>query len=176
MKVIFFLILYLVFSINYSFAKEYVYIFNSPEINKIYNNAVEYFKSTQIFVDKEVRGVVLMFTIEDFEINSFNISDEILKKIEKIEYFLAKIKNPVIIEVHTAKIPIGELVNLKNWEISTIVANKIESILLQRGQISQERIKSVGYGEFMPLKNTPNNGVKKSGRVDIIILCSINGE
>ena len=89
---------------------------------------------------------------------------------------MAKFKNPVIIEVHTSKFPLETFENLKNWEISTIIANKIEAIMLERGYISSSQIKSIGYGEFLPSKNTPNNGVKNSGRVDIIILCSISGE
>ena len=99
------------------------------------------------------------------------------KKTKKIEYFLAKIKNPVIIEVHTEKKPLKDSYNLKNWEISSVIAGKIESIILKpRGNIELDRIDSVGYGEFLPVKNTSNNGGNYFNRVDIIILCNISGE
>ena len=53
---------------------------------------------------------------------------------------------------------------------------EIEEILLKKGRISHNQLKSVGYGEFLPSKNTPYNGGKNEGRVDIILLCNINGE
>ena len=70
-----------------------------------------------------------------------------------------------------------ELNNLKKWEVSTVIANKIEAIITKpEGVIPQNRINSVGYGEFLPAKNTPNNGGNYLNRIDIIILCNISGE
>ena len=90
---------------------------------------------------------------------------------------MAKIENPAIIEVHTSDFPSGEVVNLKKWEFSTIFANNIEAIItLPKGSINQNRINSIGYGEFLPQKNTSNNGGKNTNRVDIIILCNVSGE
>ena len=176
MKIIIFIILIFFISINISLAKDYIYILNSKESNEIYNNAINHFKTSQISVFKDIRGVVISFYIEDLEQDYTNFSKKTIQNLEKIEYFLAKNKNPVIIEVHTTEIPLENSKNLKNWEISTIIANKIEVFLRKRVHFSNLEIKSVGYGEFMPSKNTPNNGVKNKGRVDIIILCSINGE
>jgi hypothetical protein len=42
--------------------------------------------------------------------------------------------------------------------------------------ITYDRIKSVGYGDYLPKKNTPYNGVNKGVSIDIIILCNISGE
>ena len=57
------------------------------------------------------------------------------------------------------------------------MANKIEAIITKpKGVVSQDRINSIGYGEFLPAKNTSNNGGKNSNRIDIIILCNISGE
>ena len=100
-----------------------------------------------------------------------------LKVFQEIEYFLAKIENPAIIEVHIRDFPQEEILKLKKWEISTIMANNIEALVTKPiGTIDQNRINSIGYGEFLPAKNTPNNGGKSSNRVDIIILCNITGE
>ena len=97
--------------------------------------------------------------------------------IKKIEYFLAKIENPAIIEVHTGDFSEEKLLNIKKWEYSTIIANDIEAIITEpRGSIPQKRINSVGYGEFLPAKNTPNNGGNYLNRIDIIVLCNISGE
>ncbi len=175
MKKIYFLTI-LLFSINICLANEYFYIFTSSELNLLYKETKDYFHNTNITVNKDIRGVILTFQLENILDEFSQISNKTLQNLEKIEYFLAKFKNPVIIEVHTSKFPLETFENLKNWEISTIIANKIEAIMLERGYISSSQIKSIGYGEFLPSKNTPNNGVKNSGRVDIIILCSISGE
>lgn len=161
---------------NISLSKEFVFIFNDADFNKLYSLTVNEFKTSEAHIYKEIRGITISYPLEKIVDNNFNFPYESLKILEKIEYFLAKIKNPVIIEVHTTKIPLGITTSFKNWEISTVIANKIEAILLDNGKISQTRIKSVGYGEFLPSKNTPNNGVKNKGRVDIIILCNISGE
>lgn len=174
-KVILFLVLFLSF-VNILLAEEYIYILSDENLSDLYFGAKDYFKNTEMQVFKDVRGVVITFKLEDV-LNEYSvISYKTLWNLEKIEYFLAKNKNPAIIEVHTAKFPLNNSLNLKNWEISTVVANRIEAILLKNGRISQNQIKSIGYGEFLPSKNTPYNGVKNIGRVDIIILCSISGE
>ena len=66
--------------------------------------------------------------------------------------------------------------NLKNWEISAVIAGNIEKALFDENNTLKSRIHSVGYGEFLPENNTPNNGGKLLNRVDIIILCNISGE
>ena len=173
----FFLILIsFLFFINISYANDYIYILSDVKLNDLYFDAKKHFDENEIQLSKDVRGVIVRFPLEDVLSEYQQLSYKTLQKIEKIEYFLAKIKNPAIIEVHTSKKALDNFSNLKNWEISTVIANKIEAILLQYGRISQRKIKSIGYGEFLPSKNTPNNGVKNMGRVDIIILCSISGE
>lgn len=176
MKRNFYILFLIFFLINVSIANEYIYILTNSELNSLYNEAKRFFYNSEVLVNKEIRGLVLTFEIENVSKEFVQINNKTLKNLEKIEYFLAKFKNPVIIEVHTTKFPLETVEGLKNWEISTVIANKIETILLSRKRISSFCIKSIGYGEFLPSKNTPNNGVKNSGRVDIIILCSINGE
>lgn len=57
------------------------------------------------------------------------------------------------------------------------MANNIEAIITKPfGTVEQNKINSIGYGEFLPAKNTSNNGGENSCRVDIIILCNIGGE
>lgn len=171
------LIILLLFNFaNIAYAQEYTYILSETMLKTLHIQAENFFKNSHINVFKDVRGIIITFPIENIFAEYLQLSDKTLQDLEKIEYFLAKIKNPVIIEVHTTKFPQDSYSNLKNWEISTVIANKIETILSGYGKISQAQIKSIGYGEFMPSKNTSYNGVKNMGRVDIIILCSINGE
>ena len=151
-------------------AEEFLYILNDKCINDLYNLASSYFNRTEIEVIRDARGIILRIKIVDSNTDKYN-------EIKKIEYFLAKIENPAIIEVHMGNFPKEELNNLKKWEVSTVIANKIEAIITKpEGVIPQNRINSVGYGEFLPAKNTPNNGGNYLNRIDIIILCNISGE
>ena len=162
---------------NHTQGQNYLYILNDKNIQHAYIELTEFFENSEYTVIKDVRGVIIRFYTNDILKEYQNLSDNTLKKIFKIEYFLAKIKNPVIIEVHTENLPKNKIQNLKNWEISTVIAKQIESNLtLPKGKIEKERVDSVGYGEFMPSKNTPNNGGKNTGRVDIIVLYNIIGE
>ncbi len=150
--------------------EEYLYILNDKSINNLYQIAKDHFKNSTTIVIKDPRGLILR---EDFQ----NLNKEIYTKMKNIENFLAKIENPAIIEVHMGNFSEENLLGLRKWEVSTIIANDIEAIITKpQGSIPQGRIISVGYGEFLPAKNTPNNGGKYMNRIDIIVLCNISGE
>ena len=106
-------------------ATEYLYILNDKCINDLFLKAKLHFKNSEVIPIKDSRGIVLRLQFEDpiKEFNNMSISSY-----KKIEYFLAKLENPAIIEVHTAKFPLNNSSNLKNWEISTVIANRIETV------------------------------------------------
>lgn len=158
--------------------KEFLYILNDDCINELYTNAENFFKTTSVEVIRDTRGILLSFKLEN-PIQEFEgMSCKTYSNISHIQEFLAKIKNPAIIEVHTEDFPFSEYRGLRNWEVSTVIANKIETVILKPfGEPNQKRIHSVGYGEFLPAnKNTSNNGGNYPNRVDIMILCNISGE
>lgn len=129
----------------------------------------------EVIVKKDVRGIVIRIEVENIENNYYSLTKKLREQLDCIEYFLAKIKNPVIIEVHTEKI-LPDL-NLKNWEFSSVIAGNIGDYLIKSGTgISAERILPVGFGEYMPDINTSNNGGKYTNRVDIIVLYNMDGE
>ena len=158
-------------------AKEFLYILNEPSIKELSEQAETFFKNSDVSIIREPRGVKLRLYFDYEIIECKKINTSILTEIIKIKDFLAKIKNPAIIEVHTEKFSEKEICNLSNWEISTIIADKLESIIISPEMgLTRERIKSVGYGEFLPPKNTSNNGGKHTNRIDIMILCNLDGE
>jgi flagellar motor protein MotB len=155
---------------------------NEKPLNQVYLSALNFFKGTNVMVLKEPIGVVLRleFKIEEFVARNLydsqilNLRGRIFMDLLRMEYFLAKIKNPVIIEVHTAK---NSSKGIKSWELSTLIANELEKLLTERNPLlNKERVRSVGFGEFLPIKNTSNNGGNYSNRIDIMILCDISGE
>ena len=124
-----------------TFAAEYLYILDDKCINDLFFEAENFFKDTEIRPIRDSRGLILRFEV-------INILDEYLdlsiESYKKIEYFLAKIENPAIIEVHIGNFPDGELGKLKKWEVSTIMANNIEAVITRPfGTIEQNRLNSI---------------------------------
>lgn len=168
------LLIALILSTTTTFSTEYRYILNDYCIEKLYSGAYVFFKNTKIQVLKDSRGIILRYKFANSLDEFINPSFRIYKLIEN---FLAKIENPAIIEVHVKNIPDDKSTNLKKWEISTIIANDIEAFISKPlGEIEQNRVNSIGYGEFLPENNTPFNGSNNLNRVDIIILCNVIGE
>ena len=161
----------------HSYAIEYKYILNEKYLNEIYTQAKQEFKGSGIDTVKIAQGIILRFPIKSPIMELENLTPQTRYFLEKIEVFLAEIKNSVIIEVHTGNFSTEETKELKNWEVSTIIANKIEADInhINNGKY-HDKIISVGYGEFLPPKNTSYNGGNYHNRVDIIILCNTIGE
>ena len=157
-------------------AEEPKFILHDKCINILYRAAKTYFTDNEIFIIRDSRGIILRFGIKSPKEEYIKISPETKNKLLKIGDFLAKIENPVIIEVHTVTAEPQNSINEKNWEISAVIAGNIEHEIIYNRKSLNSQIHSVGYGEFLPENNTPNNGGKLLNRVDIIILCNINGE
>lgn len=159
-------------------ASRFACILDNSYMDNLYILAEEYFKDKNIKVLKDIRGFILRVDLKNPEQNFCKLQDEVYYEIKEIEVFLAKIKNPVIIEVHTENIPKNIRGNIKNWEFSTVIAGNIEDVFCKEiPELDNNRFVTTGYGEFMPAdKNTPNNGSNYTNRIDIIILCSENGE
>ena len=155
--------------------EEIKFILHDRCINLLYKPAIAYFNNSGIDVMRDSRGILIRFKIQNPAEEYTSISEKTKSNIKYIEKFLAKIKNVVIIEVHTAKIT-GLNEAVRNWEVSAVIAGNIERAFLNENVSLRNRIHSIGYGEFLPENNTPNNGGKLLNRVDIIILCNISGE
>ncbi len=150
-------------------------VFATGNIAYTLNGSSTLSKCNNVEIINDVRGIILRIEEDNLEDNYYGLTRKITKKLDCIEYFLAKINNPVIIEVHTRKFPPN--LGIKNWEFSSVIASNIGDYLLNsHAGISADRILPVGFGEYMPDINTPNNGGKYSDRIDIIILYNVNGE
>lgn len=157
--------------------QNYLYILNDTCVNELAESAENHFKNSQISVIRDARGIIIRFKIKNPPNEFKKFSSEFYTNIIYAEHFLAKIKNPAIIEVHTESISSQNLCGVKNWEMSTVIANRVEELMFEIGKEHLHgRINSIGYGEFLPSKNTSNNGGTYPNRVDIIILCNISGE
>jgi hypothetical protein len=173
-----FLILSIIISLQvFAQAKSSANIFDEKCLITLYHNAQAYFNNSPIFTIKDSRGIILRFPLDNPDSEITETSPKTKELILRIQVFLAKIKNPAIIEVHLENYRNTTNQKLKTWEISTIIANQLETAIIGQGdKVAPNRINSVGYGEFLPQNNPPNNGGNLPNRVDIIILCNISGE
>ena len=99
-------------------------------INALYMPASAYFMYDGIYVIRDSRGIILRFNLKSPSDEYLSITTGTLEKLQKIKSFLAKIKNPVIIEVHIQEKFYNNAVNLKNWEISAVIAGNIEKTMI----------------------------------------------
>ena len=100
---------------------EPLYILNEYCTNNIYSSAVAALSHCDgVAIKRDIRGIIIRIPFENPEYNFQKITPQLYEKLLCIEYFLAKIKNPVIIEVHTEKIPEG--INMKNGWLRGIYA------------------------------------------------------
>lgn len=174
MKYFYKIVVLLISIVNIVYASEYLYILNDKCINDLYSKAIVFFKDSEITPLRDSRGIILRYILSTPPKEKKDLNIQTYKKIED---FLSKIENSAIIEVHIGDFSNSKKIKLKNWELTTVIANDIEAIITKPlGKIERERVNSVGYGEFLPVKNTPNNGGKSLNRVDIMILCNISGE
>ena len=173
----FIIIIFAIFLLTLVSEGKELYILNDSCINVLFSQANDSVKSSEIEILRDSKGIVLRIFIDNPEKEYNVLSQKICKNLTIIKDFLAKIENAVIIEVHTKVAKLPDEGKIKNWELSTVIANRVEQeILKSNSNMDVSQIKSVGYGEFLPAKNTPYNGGNISNRIDIIILCNITGE
>lgn len=78
----------------------------------------------------------------------------------------------IFIEGHTDDIPMGEnSIYRSNWELSSARAISAVEILQENNQVSPERLKVVGHGEFKPVtSNETAEGRRLNRRIEIRLL------
>ena len=171
------LIIFIFFAGCLASAAEYKYILNEKCINNLYDAAEKAINNKNIHIIKDSRGIILRFSLDNPLKEVESLSGETVQNLKDVGFFLAKTKNLVIMEVHAGDIKPDFDIKYKNWEISSVIAGKTEDEVLKTlSSGDYSRVKSVGFGEFMPIKNTPYNGGNYSNRVDIIVLCNVSGE
>ncbi len=95
-------------------------------------------------------------------------NDETLSRLAEV---INSLDNYIRIEGHTDNIPIHTAVYPSNWELSTARASSVVRLLVEKYEVSPEKVVAVGYGEYRPVAdNSTAEGRAKNRRIDIIIL------
>lgn len=116
------------------------------------------------------QGLVISLESSLFFEQTNSIINENSKKIlDKIGYLIKSLNIPCTIECSTNSDLKESPLYCFQWEISTVRAGKIIEYLITTYKISPYRIRSIGYGDIAPYKNsTPQNNILNS-RIDFII-------
>lgn len=120
------------------------------------------------------RGLVLTFVSEVlFDSGKAIIKPEAYDVLGRVSTVLNKTvaNRNVAIEGHTDNEPIKYSGWKSNWELSTARATSVLHHLIDKEEVSPERLSATGYGEYSPVaSNDTKEGRQKNRRVEIIIL------
>jgi chemotaxis protein MotB len=120
------------------------------------------------------RGLVISFNDNLF----FNSGEATIKpdfqgKLISISKVLNGIDNYIHVEGHTDNVAINTTYFHSNWQLSSIRAANVVEFLISQGNVKPERLSSIGYGEYRPVKsNSTEEGKAANRRVDIVIINS----
>jgi len=118
------------------------------------------------------RGLIISFNDSVF----FNSGQAVIKpdwqnKLISISKILNGIDNYIRVEGHTDNVVINTDYFHSNWQLSAARASNVVEFLISQGNVKPERLSSVGYGEYRPVKsNATEEGKAANRRVDIVIL------
>lgn len=118
------------------------------------------------------RGLIISFNDSVF----FNSGQSTIKpdwqgKLISISKILNDIDNYIHVEGHTDNVAINNDYFHSNWQLSAVRAANVVEFLISKGNVKPERLSSVGYGEYRPVKdNNTEDGRAANRRVDIVIL------
>jgi chemotaxis protein MotB len=118
------------------------------------------------------RGLLISFNDSVFfNSGQANIKTDWQNKLVSISKVLNGIDNYIRVEGHTDNIAINTEFFHSNWQLSSARASNVVEFLITQGNVKPERLSSVGYGEYRPVKdNNTEEGRSSNRRVDILIL------
>ena len=118
------------------------------------------------------RGLLISFNDSVFfNSGEANIKADWQGKLKSISKVLNGIDNYIRVEGHTDNVAINTDYFPSNWQLSSVRAANVVQFLINQGSVRADRLSSVGYGEYRPVKsNVTEEGKSSNRRVDIVIL------
>lgn len=143
------------------------------EINKVKANGDAIQKKISVISDE--RGIVIRILDEAFfDPGKADLKLSAKKMLDRITPVIGKVGNPVRVEGHTDNIPISTPEFRSNWELSVRRATEVIRYLIEKHDLSPQRISAVGYAEYHPVG--PNNTAEnrsRNRRIEIIVSKSL---
>ena len=100
------------------------------------------------------RGLLISFNDSVFfNSGEANIKTDWQNKLISISKILNGIDNYIRVEGHTDNVAINTDYFHSNWQLSSVRASNVVEFLITQGNVNPERLSSVGYGEYRPIKS-----------------------
>ena len=118
------------------------------------------------------KGLVISFK-DDILFNSGEaiLKQDYIENIKKVGDLLKTVDYYVRVEGYTDNVKMSNDKFKSNWELSSARANEVLHFLVDNDYVSNEKICSVGYGEYRPVaSNDTAEGRNKNRRVDILLI------
>jgi chemotaxis protein MotB len=118
------------------------------------------------------RGVVIRIMDQAFyDLGKADLKEKAVKTLDKIAPVLKTLKNEIRIEGHTDNVPINTEEFRSNWELSVRRATEVVKYLIEKGDLSPQRISAAGYGEYRPVAaNDSDSNRALNRRIEIIVV------
>lgn len=156
------LITILIFCSGFNFTISYKS--NVEEIEKHFQSAMP--KISNIIYTKVPRGLII--SIDEryfFDHDEVGIKESSLPILDSISATLKELQNLCVIENHTEDKGVAE-----NWELSVQRASNIAEYLVKCGNLPNQRIFPLGFGEIMPFSDNVAPNGKMNNRIDFVII------
>jgi chemotaxis protein MotB len=129
-------------------------------------------KSLPISITQDERGVTVHLQEELlFPSGSAELKATSLETLDKLAEALRTLKNEIRVEGHTDNVPIKTTLFPSNWHLSVARALNVGYYLINRHNLTAERVTVVGYSEYHPLlPNTSDQNRSRNRRVDIVVV------
>ncbi|MDF2716128.1 MAG: motB, partial [Paenibacillus sp.] len=129
-------------------------------------------------LETKLTNDMLMITIRDnalFASGSATVKPEAQKLAVTISDMLTQYQQYQIeVAGHTDNVPIRNAEFETNWDLSAKRALNFMKILLQNDNITADRFRAIGYGEYRPIdSNDSADGRSKNRRVEVSIIRTI---
>ena len=140
----------------------FINIFNpcfSQDISNIESSIKSQISNDNVVFSPTPRGFIIRFDDKTFfDKNSIELKENSYNIIESIAKIVKDTDKILIIEVNTDE----EFDNKQSWEISILRANELTRYIICCKLLKEYEIKSIGFGNTMPIKNRIN-------RIDFVL-------
>jgi chemotaxis protein MotB len=129
-------------------------------------------QGNNISVITDERGIVIRIMDKAFyDTGKADLKDKARETLDKISPVIKSLPNEIRIEGHTDNVPINTAEFRSNWELSVRRATEVVRYLIEKGDISPQRISAAGYAEYRPVAaNDSDTNRAMNRRIEIIVV------